>query len=74
MKSADAVAVARKATKKTSRWKAVVFANPLVNGTVIMNANSTCTPGRATRSSLRSSISSRFERSLRVSSATQGGP
>jgi len=59
MSSADAMAVARNATKKTSFWKSDAFFQPCANGTASRNAKSTCTPGSATRSSFSSSISSR---------------
>ena len=53
-----------------SRCRSVVSAKRCENGTASRNANSTWTPGSATRNSLRSSISSRFTRSSCVSSAT----
>jgi len=56
------------AMKKTSFWNSVTRFQPFANGTASRNANSTCTPGRATRSSFRSSISSRSCRSFGVSS------
>src|SRR5947207_13843249 len=51
-----------KAPKKTSRSVALSFGNPFANGTASRKAKRTCTPGSATRSSLSSSISSRFWR------------
>src|SRR5262245_56053437 len=60
------------ATKKTSFWNGVTFFQPFANGTASMNANSTCTPGSATRSSFSSSISSRSCRCLGVSSLMPG--
>src|SRR5438034_5074081 len=51
-----------KAAKKTSRSVALSSGNPFANGTASRKAKRTCTPGSATRSSLSSSISSRFSR------------
>ena len=58
------------ATMNASRCRSVVCPNRCENGTASRNAKSTWTPGSATRSSLRSSISSRLTRSSCVSSAT----
>src|SRR6266576_2479476 len=55
------------AAKKTSRPVGLSFGKPFANGTASRKANSTCTPGRATRSSLSSSISSRVWRSSALS-------
>ena len=61
------LAVAMKATKKMSRSSLPSLGKPFANGTASRNANSTWTPGNATRSSLRSSISSRSRRCSSVS-------
>src|SRR5215211_4483143 len=50
-----------------SRSNELSFGKPFENGTISRNANSTCTPGNATRSSLRSSISSLLCRSSSLS-------
>ena len=56
--SAVETAVQSIAATKTSFWNSVTRRQPFENGTVSRNANSTWTPGSATRSSFRSSISS----------------
>src|SRR5690242_20654455 len=66
--NAELTAAPRNETKKTSRWNGVTLGQPRANGTASRNAKSTCTPGSATRSSLRSSISSRSCRSFGLSS------
>ena len=58
----------RKATTNTSRWNSVTRVQPFANGTASRNASRTVTPGRTTRSSFSSSISSRSARSFGVSS------
>src|SRR3954453_19834968 len=72
MKSAEAAAAARSVTKYTSVWKSVTVAKRCWNGTARRNANSTCTPGIATRSSLRSWSSWRLSRSSSVSTRSEG--
>src|SRR3954453_19836510 len=70
IRNASEMAVSAITTKKRARWKSVTLVNPCANGTASRNANSTCTPGSATRSSLSSSISSRLTPSLRSSSGS----
>jgi hypothetical protein len=43
--------------KRTARWNVVVRVKCDWNGVVSRKASRTCAPGRATRSSLKSSIS-----------------
>src|SRR5512133_313281 len=64
-------AVAMNAAKKTSRPLWLSLGKPFANGTANRNAKSTCTPGSATRSSLRSSISSRLWRCSELSGTTE---
>ena len=71
MSSAVATAVQMNVKKYTSCWSSVASAKRWVKGTPSRNAKRTCTPGRATRSSFRSSISSRSRRSSLLSSATR---
>src|SRR5262245_45108323 len=72
--SAELTAAEMNATKKTFFWKGVTFGQPRANGTASRKANRTCTPGSATRSSFRSSISSRSWRCFGVSSASSTAP
>src|SRR5579884_4322210 len=65
--SAELTAAPRNETKNTSFSKAVTRGQPRANGTASRNANSTWTPGSATRSSFRSSISSRSCRAFGLS-------
>src|SRR4051794_31418181 len=60
-------AVSTTETKYQRRSVSLILSKPCVNGSVSRNANSTCTPGSATRSSLSSSISSRSTRCFSVS-------
>ena len=60
------------ATMYASLWSSVTSAKRCENGTASRKAKSTCTPGSATRSSLRSSISSRLTRSSCFSGSAIG--
>src|SRR3954452_1255945 len=63
MRNAAATAAATSVAKYTVCWKSLTWLKRCWNGTVSRKPNRICTPGMATRSSLRSSISCRFRRS-----------
>jgi hypothetical protein len=71
IRNAAPAAAAISATMYITSAAPVTWWNRCVNGSVKRKANSTCTPGSATRSSFSSSISSRSSRSWSVSSATR---
>ena len=70
VRNATETPVARKATRKTSRWNVVTCDQPFANGTARRKAKRTVTPGRTIRSSFSSSISSRSARSFGDSSSS----
>src|SRR5947208_4871913 len=72
MRQAVAAALASSVTRYTCRWKLVISPKRAWNGTASRKANSTCTPGSATRSSLSSSRSWRLSCSC-SSSSRRGG-
>src|SRR3954452_2774095 len=63
MRNAAATAAATSVAKYTVCWKSVTWLKRCWNGTVSRKPKRICTPGIATRSSLRSSIICRFRRS-----------
>ena len=72
MRSAVAMAVQSSVIKKTAVSRSSRFGKRWVKGTMRRNANSTCTPGRTTRSSCRSSTNSRAPRSCSPSLVGDG--
>src|SRR5688500_9823817 len=68
MKNAEATAEHSRVPKYTCVWNSVTCPKRCANGTVNRNANSTWTPGNATRSSCRSSLMLRSYFSSGVSS------